>query len=316
MVGMELRLPDPRTKIRADMDALVGAHDEPEIYATPLGDPGLIGPGSMSWELHSDMGVVAAAGIGAIIMEILHPAVMAGVSTQSTFRTQPERRMRTTFGYVVATTFGSTDAATALIGRVRRMHERVNGTMPDGRPYRAMDPELIAWVHNAIPWAIMNAYDTYHRPLTTAEKDRYLKEQSVIGRMSGANDVPESVAELDEFVEAMRPKLAVNEQTVEFLDFVAGPREGKYAANDLERFQRRLAMKASMALLPEWSQKLTSLEHSELGRRLWFDPTTRLNVRLLRWAYGVPACRRLAEARAAGVSTPVDGATDEAVSAA
>ena len=50
------------------------------------------------------------------------------------------------------------------------MHERVNGTMPDGRPYRAMDPELIGWVHNAIPWAIMLAYEAYVRPLSDDEK--------------------------------------------------------------------------------------------------------------------------------------------------
>jgi len=143
-----------RRRIRHDLEEAVGAHDEAEIYAVPLGDPGLIGPGSMSWELHGDMGVVAAASIGALVMEILHPAVMAGVHDQSNYQTQPERRMRNTFGYIVTTVFGSTDAATALIGRVRRMHERVNGTMPDGRPYRAMDPDLIGWVHTAIPWSI------------------------------------------------------------------------------------------------------------------------------------------------------------------
>ena len=55
----------------------------------------------------------------------------------------------------------------------------------------ALDPELIAWVHTCIPWAIMNAFDRYRRPLTTEEKDRYLTEQAVIGRMGGAEWVPE-----------------------------------------------------------------------------------------------------------------------------
>jgi uncharacterized protein (DUF2236 family) len=293
--------PDLRSRIRAQMEEAVGAHDEPDIYATPRGDPGLTGPGSMSWEINSDMGVVAAAGIGAIIMEILHPAVMAGVHDMSAYRTQPERRTRTTFGYVVATTFGSTEAATALINRVRRMHERVNGVAPDGRAYRAMDPELIGWVHNAIPWAIMTAYDAYHRPLRVEEKNRYLAEQAVIGKMSGAGDVPTTVGELEEYVEAIRPRLAVNEQTLEFLQFVAGPHEGPYRVGDLERRQRTLSMRASMALLPVWARQLVGLDHTDLGRRLWYRPTTRLNVSLIRWAYGVPACRRLAEERCAGV---------------
>jgi uncharacterized protein (DUF2236 family) len=297
-----------RRRIRHDLEEAVGAHDEAEIYAVPLGDPGLIGPGSMSWELHGDMGVVAAASIGALVMEILHPAVMAGVHDQSNYQTQPERRMRNTFGYIVTTVFGSTDAATALIGRVRRMHERVNGTMPDGRPYRAMDPDLIGWVHTAIPWSIMLAYDAYRRPLTVAEKDRYLAEQAVIGRMGGAGDIPTTVAELDDYVEHMRPQLAVTEQTLSFLEFVTGPRDGPYRANELQRFQQRLNAVSSMVLMPEWARRLAGLDHSALGRRLWFDPTIRFNVNLIGSAYGTPPWRRLAEARVAGTAG-ADGRT-------
>jgi uncharacterized protein (DUF2236 family) len=303
-----------RRRIRREMEAAVGPHDEPSIYSRPEGDPGLTGPGSMSWELHSDMGVVAAAGTGAIIMEILHPAVMAGVHDRSNYQTQPERRMRNTFGYVVATTFGSTEAATALIERVRRMHEQVNGTMPDGRPYRAMDPDLIGWVHNAIPWAIMLAYDAYHRPLSVAEKNRYLAEQAVIGRMSGAGDVPTTVDELDEYVEHMRPQLAVNEQTLGFLDFVMGPHEGTYRVNDLERRSRRLNATASMMLLPEWARRLAGLDHSAALRKPWLEPTTRLNVHLIRSAYGVPPGRRLAEERVNGIVG--DGPADRSGTAA
>lgn len=300
-----MRLPDPRRTILTSIQQLVGTHDEPEIFGEPLGDPGLLGPDSISWELHSDMGVIAAAGMAAIVMEILHPAVMAGVHDQSNYQTQPERRARNTLGYVVVTTFGSTHAATALIERVRRMHERVNGTTPDGRPYRAMDPELIGWVHTAIPWAIMTAYDRYRRPLSIDEKNRYLAEQAVIGRMSGADDIPETVAALDDYVESMRPRLAVNEQTRGFIDFIIGPTSGPYRANAVERNNRRLGLQASMRLMPSWARHLTGLEHSAATQRLWVDPTTRLNIALIRWAYATPAYRQLAEARVAGATRPV-----------
>ncbi|MGZ4757826.1 MAG: oxygenase MpaB family protein [Acidimicrobiales bacterium] len=297
---------DPRDalgrRIRRDLEQAIGTHDEPEIYAVPAGDPGLTGPGSMSWELHGDMGVVAIASIGALVMEILHPAVMAGVHDQSNYQTQPERRMRNTFGYVVATTFGSTDAATALIGRVRRMHERVNGSLPDGRPYRAMDPELIGWVHTAIPWSIMLAFDAYRRPLTVDEKNRYLAEQAVIGRLGGAGDIPTTVDQLDEYVEHMRPQLMVTEQRLSFLEFATGPRDGPHRVNGLERVQHRLNAVSSMVLMPAWARRLSGLDHSALARRLWFDPTIRFNVNLIRSAYGMPPWRRLAEARVAGTA--------------
>ena len=126
----------------------------------------------------------------ALIMEILHPAVMAGVHDLSNYQTQPERRMRNTFGYVVTTCSAAPSGHRAH--RAGASHARAGQrTMPDGRPYRAMDPDLIGWVHTAIPWAIMSAYDAYRRPLTVAEKDRYLAEQAVIGRMGGAGDIPD-----------------------------------------------------------------------------------------------------------------------------
>src|SRR5205085_7031585 len=126
-------------------------------------------------EINGDLASVTAAGMAAIVMEVLHPSVMAGVFTQSTYRTQPLRRAQNTLGYVLRTTFGSTAAATAVIERVKKVHARVGGVRPDGVPYRALDPELIAWVHTCIPWAIMEAFDRYRRRLSVAERDQYLK---------------------------------------------------------------------------------------------------------------------------------------------
>jgi uncharacterized protein (DUF2236 family) len=297
-----MELPTKKAIVTA-FEAAVGRHDEPEIYGGDPGDPGLTGPGSMSWELHSDIGAIAAAGLSAIIMEILHPSVMAGVYDQSSYRTQTERRARNTFGYVIITTFGNTAAAERTINRVRRMHEMVNGTRPDGTPYRAMDPDLIGWVHNAIPWAIMQAYDRYTRPLTVDEKNRYLREQAVIGRLGGAGDVPETVDELHDYVEAMRPKLAVTQQTVEFISFLGGDTGGPDRATGLDRLNRRGGLHASMSLMPEWAQRMTGLHHSDLAQRLYFDPSTRLTGGLLRWAFGVPRYRQLAEQRMAGAPT-------------
>lgn len=69
----------------------------------------------MSWEIHGDLASVLLAGGGAVIMELLHPSVMAGVYTQSAYRTEPFRRARATLGYVLRTTFGTTRSATRLV---------------------------------------------------------------------------------------------------------------------------------------------------------------------------------------------------------
>jgi uncharacterized protein (DUF2236 family) len=286
-----------RRAIVDPIEAVGGRHDQHEIYAEPLGDPGLCGPDSISWEINSDMASVGLAGMGAIIMEVLHPSVMAGVFTQSTYETQPLRRARNTLGYVIQTTFGSTESATRVIERVKKVHARVKGETLDGRPYEALDPELIAWVHTCIPMGIMQVFDRYNRPLSTEEKDRYLREQAVIGRMGGAEWVPESHAELVDYVEAMRPKMAVNEQTREFLGFLMG--EGR--ASGREVFERRLQLQLSMQLMPEWARKLTGLDLSPTAIGV-LDPLVRAQLAMVRWGFGTPPYRALAEARARGAS--------------
>src|ERR1700741_4715818 len=193
---------DPlRRRIVEDFEKGAGRHDDPQVYGGPPGDQGLIGRGSVSWEVNADLASVSQAGLPAIVLEILHPSVVAGVQDLSNYREDPFQRARPTLGYVLTTTFGNTEAATRLIERVKGVHACVEGAPPDGVPYRALAPELIAWVHTCIPWMIMRAYEHTKRPLSQQERDRYLAEQAVIGRMGGAEGVPTTVAALAEYVE-------------------------------------------------------------------------------------------------------------------
>ncbi len=292
-----------RRSLVEQLEAAGGRHDEPAIYDGEPGDPGLAGgPASLSWEIHGDLASLVVAGTGAILMEVLHPSVMAGVYTQSSYRTEPLRRARNTLGYVLRTTFGSTPAATRVIESVKRVHGRIEGTRPDGVAYRALDPELIAWVHTCIPWAVMTAFERYCRPLLREEKDRYLAEQAVIGRMGGADWVPETVTELERYVERMRPRMGVNEQTRSFMDFLAG-RTDDAAIGRRERLDRWVAIRGSMSLMPEWARRLTGTYQPELVQRLWLRPSDRLKAKLVRWAYPELPCKRMALARAAGAAT-------------
>ena len=223
---------DLRTKIRTQVEAVGGRHDEPEVYGGPAGDPGLAGgPGQhLVGDQRRPRPASSAAGMAAIIMEVLHPSVMAGVYA-AVDATAPSRcaRARNTLGYVLRTTFGSTEAATAVIEHVKHVHGHINGTRPDGVPYRALDPELIALGphlhpvgdHGGVPPLPPAAHRRRARPRTS-------REQAPIGRMGGAEWVPESMAELDDYVERMRPLMAMTEQTREFIDFLVGDSEGEF----------------------------------------------------------------------------------------
>ena len=286
-----------KRKLIHDIERAAGRHDEARFYAGPPGDLGLCGgPDSMSWELHADFASVVVAGNAAVLMEVMHPSVMHGVHTQSAYRTQTARRTRNTLGYVLRTTFGSTEAATAVIEGVKSMHARVSGTREDGVQYRALDPELIAWVHTCIPWAIMIAFERTRRPLSRDEKDRYLSEQAVIGRMGGADWVPETVDQLSDYVERMRPELAMTPETAEFLAFLEGRLQPDELARS-ERFDRWLSVQSSMTLMPEWARRLTGTDHPAWQERTVFAPASQLRARLVRWAYPEPPCVALARAR-------------------
>jgi uncharacterized protein (DUF2236 family) len=287
-----------RQRLVADLEKAGGRHDEPEIYGGPPGDPGIAGgPGSMSWELHGDLATLGLAGAATVLMELLHPSVMAGVHDHSSFWVDPDRRARNTLGYVLRTTFGNTEAAARTIEHVKRIHSYIEGERPDGVKYRALEPELIAWVHTSIPWGVMLAYERYARPLSLEEKNQYLHEQALIGRMGGADWVPETVAELDDYVAQMRPKLAMTSQTLRFLDFVAG-RSPELPVGRAERVNRWASICASMELMPVWARRLTGTEQPDTVGRLWLRPAERLKARLVRWALPELPCKRMALARA------------------
>ena len=294
-----------RKRIVEDFEKSAGRHDDPAVYGGSPGDPGLLGPDSISWEINADLASVSQAGLPAIVLEILHPSVVAGVQDLSSYREDPFQRARATLGYVLTTTFGNTEAATRVIERVKHVHSFVKGTRPDGVPYSALDPELIAWVHTCIPWMILRTFEDTNRPLSRDEQDRYLAEQAVIGRMGGADWVPTTAAELDDYVETMRPKLSVNAQTREFIDFLMTSPFFPDLPGPVDRQLHRFTIYAGMSRAPSWARELIGYDRpSALTRRL-IEPALHFDARHLRWAFGTPRYVELARQRAAGVRPKV-----------
>jgi uncharacterized protein (DUF2236 family) len=303
-----------RRRIVANFENGAGRHDDPEVYGGPPGDPGLIGPDGISWEINADLASVSQAGLPAIVLEILHPSVVAGVQDLSNYRQDPFQRARATLGYVLATTFGNTEAATALIDRVRHVHSSVNGTRPDGVGYSALDPELLTWVHTCIPWMIMRTFEHTNRTLAREERDRYLSEQALIGRMGGGEAVPTTAAELEDYVADMRPNLSVNTQTREFIDFLLTSPFLPQLPGAMDRRLHRFAVYAGMSRAPHWASELIGFDHpSALTRRL-IGPALQADASRLRWALGTPRFVELARARASGAAVTSPVQTSESVS--
>lgn len=142
------------------------------------GDPGLFGPASATWPVIGDPAAIVG-GIRALLVQLLHPLAMAGVADHSRFRDDALGRLQRTSAYVTATAFGSLDEALDAAAAVRRAHRRVAGVAPDGRAYRAEDPELLAWVSIALTSSFLETDRLYAlQPLPPERADAFVAEQA------------------------------------------------------------------------------------------------------------------------------------------
>lgn len=186
-------------------------------------DHGLFGPDSVTWKINGDIAILVG-GLRSLIYQTLHPLAMAGVAEHSDYKSEPFRRLQRTSQFVGGTTFGSTAHAEGLIATVRKVHDRVQGTAPDGQPYSANDPRLLLWVHAVEVDSFLDSYRRYSMtPLEDWEADAYVAEMSVVARRLGAEDLPLSVAELKATLESFRPEMKMGAQAREAWKFLFSP---------------------------------------------------------------------------------------------
>ncbi|MFN8622396.1 MAG: oxygenase MpaB family protein [Chloroflexota bacterium] len=186
------------------------------------GDPGLFGPDSVTWEVMGDSATFIG-GIRALLIQAAHPEVSAGVHDHSQYRHDPLGRLSRTSNYVTATAYGAMPEVQAAVREVQRAHGPVRGESHRGRPYRAGDPLLAAWVHNSLTDSFLVATQVFGaRRLTPEEADRFVREQTVVGRLLGADPLPETADGLATWI-ATNPALGPSPGMADAVRFLADP---------------------------------------------------------------------------------------------
>jgi uncharacterized protein (DUF2236 family) len=164
------------------------------------------GPDSVSWRINREAIVVAGWG-RAILLQLAHPSIAAGLDAHSTFRGSLRasvRRLYTTVAAMLSLTFGDAEEMIAAAAGINVIHDRVRGRA-GGAAYSAHDPHLQRWVHVTLLDSIPLTYDLLVDPLTMRDRDRYCREAAIMEPLLGMPEgwLPRDCAELDAYMGEM-----------------------------------------------------------------------------------------------------------------
>ena len=157
----------------------------------PTPDPGLFGPGSVTWRVMREPLLVLGGG-RALLLQAAHPLVAQGAIDHSTYATDPFGRLNRTIHWVTMVSFGTTAEAKAASRLVNRLHRSVAGSLPSSHatrrvrsrsPYTATDPELLLWVHATFVDTMLVTHDALVGGLTEDDRDGFVREWAEVARL-------------------------------------------------------------------------------------------------------------------------------------
>ena len=239
-----------RQRARVSILEMVGGGSGPPVaFLTPAGDPGLFGPDSMVWRVHADFISMMIGGISSLSLQALHPQALAGVWDHSTFRQDLKGRLGRTAYFIAATTYGPTEMANKIIDKVNSIHKVVRGTDESGKPYHALDPHLLKWVHITETYSFLKAYQTHCKPeLTLTEQDQYFREMKTLGERMGAINLPSTLAGTYEEILKYKDELRFNERAQSIIELLSD-----FPSSPLSKPLVKLITRAGFANLPPWA---------------------------------------------------------------
>ena len=159
----------------------------------PAQDPGLFGPGSVTWRVMREPLLMLGAG-RALLMQAAHPLVAQGAIDHSTYATDPFGRFERTIEWVTVVCFGTTAEATRLSRAISALHRGVRGSLPTehataavagGRPYSGVDPHLLRWVHASFVDTMLVTHDAMVGGLSERDRDAFVREWNAVGTLMG-----------------------------------------------------------------------------------------------------------------------------------
>jgi uncharacterized protein (DUF2236 family) len=220
-------------------------------------DPGLVGPNSVTWQLHADP-AMWLGGITSLFLQSLHPLAAAGVVQNSNFREDPLGRLMRTAKFVSMSTYAAREEVFAGAARVRAVHRSLRGHDPEtGRTFRVDQPDLLLWVHCAEVAMFLSVVRRAGFRLTNSQADRYFDEQRQSAALVGLDpdEVPGSTEQMAAYFHDMRGELRRGGDSEIVYEFLHKPPLPGVLGLGLPVYEPVVAHLA-YSLLPRWAIRL------------------------------------------------------------
>lgn len=140
---------------------------------------GVFADGSLIRRVDAEAALLMGGG-RALLMQLAHPGVAAGVHDHSDFSGDPWRRLTGTLNAMYTIVFGTRAQAEATAAALDRVHERVRG-----EAYSANDPELKLWVHATLVDTAVQVHRRFLAPLSAEDASTYYEESKVLAELLG-----------------------------------------------------------------------------------------------------------------------------------
>lgn len=215
-------------------------------FTSPVGEASLVAPDSVQWRVFRSPIALGVGGVAAVLLEFADARIRSGVWDHSIYKVDPVGRSKRTGVAAMAGVYGPASAARRLIGGVTRMHARVGGTTPDGQAYRALDPQLLNWVHATAAYGFLTAYCRFVRPLSQIDRNRFFAEGKPVAALYGVTQTVESDADFTAMMTELLPGFEPHPINLEFLAII----QSGQAAPAVPRFLHRALARGAVAILP------------------------------------------------------------------
>jgi len=158
----------------------------------------------LSWRVSREPALLMGGG-RALLMQVTHPLVGAGVEQHSNYQADPWSRLFSTLDTVFRIMFGTVEQSEQAAARLHRRHTSVNGVASDGTPYDALDPDLLLWVWATLADSALLIYERCFGRLGADDGQRFLDEQTLLAHACGVPEgkCPATYRDFADYVEEM-----------------------------------------------------------------------------------------------------------------